>query len=1039
MDYQNFNQTQFSASDPEELYPDPSLVQEYTDGSVEEIDEEPEKKSHAAAWVIGTVCVALAIGGLGFGGCYALNQRKQNSSSDKKKVSNTTQAFKQNQVYELGDKVRLDISAFANTGQTSVNLQDYQLTSDLMTNSQYSYNQQTREVTTKGKDYLDIGTYTVVLTNTKTKEKQTISFTVKDTVAPKFAGFAESVSIEQNAQNVQLESYWAATDVSEVKISVTGDVDLTKEGEYKVRVFARDKSGNETHKDAVVKVIRNEAVLDGEKLTKTKDGEIPISTATEEALKNPDKAKEEKDKTDINRSDDNDKKIEEEIKRRQEEYMQELEYNRQLAMVQQSINGWRNNQYMEEGQPATGFREIEGEQYYFDNTGQMQTGWQNFNGGMYYYLEDGRMAVGSHTIGGQTYFFDLNGLMHTGWRTDSTGTYYYDEYGVKHFGAMMIDGKEYYLDPQTGARYSGFRIKDGKTYYYLEDGTKAVGDITVDDAVYHFDEYTGALQTGVVTFSSEPGNDGATHTILTDESGKRLYGLLDVEGRMCFFDPADNGYMKTGRQTVDGKVLYFNPKDGGQLTGWIVEEDGTRYFDPENNGAMATGKTQISVDGQSYWYYFDENGVHQTGHITIEEETGKHNYYFDPEHNGQAAINRFAPNPSGDGEWFFDLLGIQQVGLVSNTIDEYYCDPATGNKKVNFQIEIDGQMYSFNSDGVRIRTGFFTKDGVERFYEEGIIVDSARFVDFEGHTYFIQADGIALKNNVVDYNGSTYALDGNGWKIGAKGTYNLSGIDYHVDADGRLSTGFYAYGPNGNSAYVTQDNHKLLRANESYNDGRYDIRVASDGTMHKVVGNLQYINQKTAAANMGYSSAIGDAWCAPTNSALCFHFVANQQINLSHPDEIQSMAEALQFDLLGKGGTYESDMLAGLQAKASAAGNVSVEQVKFGTNTVANFEQVREVLRSGGVLIFSTKNLPWLTYDAAESKNMRHILSITGYELIDGVEKVQIMDTYTTNSHTWYASTAVDHTMKVWGEESIILPNMKIASQDLIALKPIFN
>ncbi|NRY60543.1 N-acetylmuramoyl-L-alanine amidase family protein [Clostridium beijerinckii] len=76
--------------------------------------------------------------------------------------------------------------------------------------------------------------------------------------------------------------------------------------------------------------------------------------------------------------------------------------------------------------------------YYFDEDGNMATGWLKLNGYWYYLDTNGAMVTGWRNVGGSWYYLDYNGKMKTGWFKDSNGKYYYlDESN----GAMAHDIK----------------------------------------------------------------------------------------------------------------------------------------------------------------------------------------------------------------------------------------------------------------------------------------------------------------------------------------------------------------------------------------------------------------------------------------------------------------------------------------------------------------------------------------------------------------------------------------------------------------------
>ena len=65
-----------------------------------------------------------------------------------------------------GDVVVMDVKNFIDEDQTNVSLSDLIIESSLLTDtSHYTYNEDTKEVVTKGKDYLEVGQYSVTISN----------------------------------------------------------------------------------------------------------------------------------------------------------------------------------------------------------------------------------------------------------------------------------------------------------------------------------------------------------------------------------------------------------------------------------------------------------------------------------------------------------------------------------------------------------------------------------------------------------------------------------------------------------------------------------------------------------------------------------------------------------------------------------------------------------------------------------------------------------------------------------------------------------
>lgn len=66
-----------------------------------------------------------------------------------------------------------------------------------------------------------------------------------------------------------------------------------------------------------------------------------------------------------------------------------------------------------------------GKKYYFDNDGNMITGWLKLNNSWYYLDNSGAMEIGWNQVGEDWYYLDYDGKMKTGWFKDSDGRYYY--------------------------------------------------------------------------------------------------------------------------------------------------------------------------------------------------------------------------------------------------------------------------------------------------------------------------------------------------------------------------------------------------------------------------------------------------------------------------------------------------------------------------------------------------------------------------------------------------------------------------------------
>ena len=137
-------------------------------------------------------------------------------------------------------------------------------------------------------------------------------------------------------------------------------------------------------------------------------------------------------------------------------------------------DGWL---YLEGTTVTTGWKEIDGSWYWFDDLGYMVTGWKEIDSSWYYFTEKGPVATGSMTIDGMKYDFDDNGVLQdkpegaalTGWQEKDGAWYYYKEDGTLQTGWLRLDGKWYWF-ADDGAMATGRQEIDGTAYFFDNNG-----------------------------------------------------------------------------------------------------------------------------------------------------------------------------------------------------------------------------------------------------------------------------------------------------------------------------------------------------------------------------------------------------------------------------------------------------------------------------------------------------------------------------------------------------------------------------------------
>lgn len=234
-----------------------------------EITEEKSDKNKKRNLIIAGLVALVAV--VGIGG-YALMNQKSNDLILKKDVS-----------FEYGETVKLNVENFVDEKMSEEAIKDTKLTSKLMTDTKkYTFDKKKLTVVTKDKEYLDVGSYEVSLK--LNEDTQDMKFVVEDTTAPKFEDFLSEIRIEKDAKDVDLKSYFKASDLSNFEITIDqGDFDITKEGEYVIKVSAKDQYDNETTGECTVKVVSAEEA-EKEGLTENKDGKMAVSEETQKKI-----------------------------------------------------------------------------------------------------------------------------------------------------------------------------------------------------------------------------------------------------------------------------------------------------------------------------------------------------------------------------------------------------------------------------------------------------------------------------------------------------------------------------------------------------------------------------------------------------------------------------------------------------------------------------------------------------------------------------------------------------------------------------------
>ena len=308
---------------------------------------------------------------------------------------------------------------------------------------------------------------------------------------------------------------------------------------------------------------------------------------------------------------------------------------------------------------ATRFRTIDGKRFAFDADGIMLYGWVNeaseresdendwSTSEFVYYLgnwDDGAMKTGWQQIyvhdeveddDMEHWFnFKANGKK----RTNTDLTQEYDE--------VSINGRKYGFDDRgvmvsqwtlaTGSNNTvATRANQWKYFSSPEDGARVTKGWFKVVAPMDDNDNTFRSDYGQVTFASTDAEDESERWYYADGSGNIKAGeIYKIKGKYYGFRPDDDGEGKGGAM-LSGLVLMVVDEDGKIekvlddgvdsdelddlidetpseiLTKYNQNPTASLYYfgnDEDSDGAMKTGATTVTLDGETYHFYFSKTG-----------------------------------------------------------------------------------------------------------------------------------------------------------------------------------------------------------------------------------------------------------------------------------------------------------------------------------------------------------------------------------------------------------------------------------------------
>ena len=402
------------------------------------------------------------------------------------------------------------------------------------------------------------------------------------------------------------------------------------------------------------------------------------------------------------------------------------------------------------------YRLEDGKWYTFDNEGRMQvnaqvdgrwygesgaaqTGWFTVAGDWYYAsLMNGHLYNGLHTINGVQYYFDNTGVMQTGEIVSGNYVLTINNSGVVTGTKEMQDGWSCYDEEwyyyQNGRPYTGWVGS-----YYINAGKMVRNsEITWHDNGYYLGE------DGIYKTNAWVSNDRyyvkADGSMAEDE-------WLEIDGKQYYFNnwganiKYQNYYSpkETGVYREDG--VYISPE--GYAQGWTLIEGS--YYYKEGDNFIVNQTKKINGD----WYLFDAHGKMVTGFSTYEyDENTWNSYYYDwgKFYYGQDGRRCYYVGWQViDGKWYyFDTASESATGWQIINSVRYYFDTESHAMVTGYHV-INKKLYYFDANGVC----------------QGVSGPQDGWYQADGNWYYIRG-GRALTSERTVINNVWYEFDENG-------------------------------------------------------------------------------------------------------------------------------------------------------------------------------------------------------------------------------------------------------------------------------------
>lgn len=287
--------------------------------------------------------------------------------------------------------------------------------------------------------------------------------------------------------------------------------------------------------------------------------------------------------------------------------------------------------------------------YYFDKdlAKGVATGLKNIDGNIYYFKDSGKAATGLYTVGKYKYFFDEKGIAQTSQWVEvgkkkyymaSNGrsyvdvvkkvgkyTYYFTPSGYVHVGYKALNtstGTKYYYFNSKGRSRSALLQVPDKDYsrYFNGDGTVATSEFkTIDNKLYFFTSAGILCQDEWRNIKFDLNASSAKYIATDPTTGevKQGYTTISRDGSIYtyYMDPTTETGFRTGVQDCGDISYYFEIKGGNKgnlVYGFVTDYINKKLYYTDIITGVVLKDTTYTIPGTTATFKINEDGSFDT-------------------------------------------------------------------------------------------------------------------------------------------------------------------------------------------------------------------------------------------------------------------------------------------------------------------------------------------------------------------------------------------------------------------------------------------